>query len=535
MHAASVWFAALMSQRTFRTRATRWIRGSIVLASVLSSACSPLLAVPGQPTATTPTQSNQTQSNIRIGKAMRGDLNGVANFTAPIQAKGQVAIVPRVNSTLLKLDVDVGSKVRVGDTIAELDHTDLDEQVLAAQAAQSSAEAKLDELKAGPKPEVVAAAQANSNAAAARVKSLQSARDNADAAALDQHVKDAQAALDTAQAAMQPDQQAIATADTAVQTAQSKLNDIQSDPNKSKDQNMVNAARSDLQKAQDAATKARTPTGSQAAVSQAQNQLMAAQQAQLLARLSTTAFDLDQAKALQDVADAQLKLAQAPASDQEQQAAQAAVEEAFAQAELARAKVKDATITAPINGVVTDISAAIGSSVGPGKTIMTLIPPDMQVVINVDSSQLAQIQVGQGANLTVDSFPRDAFSGTVKSIAPVLDPRTHTAAVQVDIPDPQGKLKPGMFTQLAIQLGQHQATLMVPKEAVLTMGSVDPTAPPQQVVFSVADGRVHKQVVSTGITDGKSTEILQGGIQEGMDVVLNPRPDFLDGQLIATI
>jgi RND family efflux transporter MFP subunit len=472
---------------------------------------------------------------VRIGKAVRGDLAGVAMFTAPIQAKGQVAIVPRVQATLLKLDVDVGSKVRAGDTLAELDHSDLDEQVLAAQAAQSTAEAKLAELKAGPKPEVVAAAQANVNAAAARVKSLQSARDNASSATLDQHVKDAQAALDTAQAAMQPDQQAVATADTAVQTAQSKLNDIMADPNKSKDQNMVNAARSDLQKAQDAAAKARIPAGTQAAVTQAQNQLMAAQQAQLLARLSATAFDLDQAKALQDVADAQLKLAQAPATDEEQQAAQSAATEAFAQAELARAKVKDATITAPINGLVTEIKTAVGSSVGPSASIMTLIPPDMQVVVNVDASQLPQIQVGQSANLSVESFPRDAFSGTVKSIAPVLDPRTRTAAVQVDIPDPQGKLKPGMFTQLAIQLGQHQAALMVPREAVLTMGSVDPTARPQQVVYTVADGRVHKQVVSIGVSDGKSTELLQGGIQEGMDVVLNPRPDFLDGQLIATI
>jgi Cu(I)/Ag(I) efflux system membrane fusion protein len=159
----------------------------------------------------------------------------------------------------------------------------------------------------------------------------------------------------------------------------------------------------------------------------------------------------------------------------------------------------------------------------------------MQVVVNVDASQLPQIQVGQSANLSVESFPRDAFSGTVKSIAPVLDPRTRTAAVQVDIPDPQGKLKPGMFTQLAIHLGQHQAALMVPKEAILMMGSIDPTAPPQQVVYTVADGRVHKQVVSTGVSDGKSTELLQGGVQEGMDVVLGPRPDFLDGQLITTI
>jgi hypothetical protein len=55
------------------------------------------------------------------------------------------------------------------------------------------------------------------------------------------------------------------------------------------------------------------------------------------------------------------------------------------------------------------------------------------------------------------------------------------------------------------------------------------------VVFTVADGRVHKQVVSIGLSDGKSTEILQGGVQEGMDVVLNPRPDFLDGELISAM
>src|SRR5262249_23268373 len=183
--------------------------------------------------------------------------------------------------------------------------------------------------------------------------------------------------------------------------------------------------------AQDAAAKARTPTGTQAAVSEAQNDLLAAQQQQLLARLSTTAFDLDQAKALLDVADAQLKLANAPASPEELQAAQTQVEEAFSQAELARARVRNATVVAPIAGVVTDIKATVGSSVGPSASIMTLIPPDMQVIVNVDQSQLPQLQVGQSANLSVESYPRDAFSGTVKAIAPVLDPRKGTAAVAV--------------------------------------------------------------------------------------------------------
>ena len=114
----------------------------------------------------------------------------------------------------------------------------------------------------------------------------------------------------------------------------------------------------------------------------------------------------------------------------------------------------------------------------------------------------------------------------------MLDPRTRTVAVQIDVPDPQGKLKPGMFAQLAIQIGLRSATLLLPKEAVLRVGSVDPTAPAQNVVYSVTESRVHKQTVSLGATDGKNVEIVQG-LQEGVDVVLNPRPDFLEGELIS--
>ena len=287
-----------------------------------------------------------------------------------------------------------------------------------------------------------------------------------------------------------------------------------------------------MQKADAALVAARTVHGTQAAADRARLDLQDAQQAQLLARLSTTAFDLDQARALLDVADAQVKLANAPASPEELKAAQTTVEEAFAQAELSRSRLKDATITAPINGIVAEIKSGVGSTVGPSASMLTLIPPDMQVVVRADESQLSQVQVGQSVSLSVESFPKEAFTGTVKGIAPVLDPRTRSVAVQIDVPDPQGKLKPGMFAQLAIQIGQRSAALIVPKEAILRVGSVDPTAPVQNVVYSVTESRVHKQTVSLGATDGKNVEIVQG-LQEGVDVVLNPRPDFLEGELIS--
>jgi RND family efflux transporter MFP subunit len=511
----------------------RFLAATALVAALVSSGCLPAFPATGQPAASANAQPVRTGTNtIRIGKAVRGDLSGVLLFTAPVQAKGEVAIVPRVIARVDRLTVDVGSRVRAGDILVELDHSQLDQQVLAAQAAQASAEAKLAALKAGPKPEILAQAQANLRAAQARVNALESARANADAATLDQRVKDARAALDQAQSALEPDAQAVAAAEASANAARAKLAQLRADPTKANDKPALDAAQADVTRAETALTAAKIPRGTQSAFDAARRDLQDAQQAQLLVRLSMTAFDLDQARALLEVANAQVNLANAPASPEEIKAAETLVEEAFSQAELARSRLRDASIAAPISGIVTDIRARPGTTVGPSAPVVTLIPPDMQVIVQVDETQLSQLQVGQGANLSVEGYPKEAFTGTVKGIAPVLDPRSRSVAVQVDVGDPQGKLKPGMFAQLAIQVGQRAGTLMVPREAVLRVPSVDPSAPVQSVIYTVTESRVHKQVVSLGASDGKNIEIVQG-LQEGIDLVLNPRPDFLEGELIS--
>jgi hypothetical protein len=277
------------------TAAVALLGGSACLPSLPGSAPSSGSSSPPVADATSTASSGSTTNGpIRIGKAVRGDLNGVLSFTAPIQAKGEVAVIPRVTAQLNQLNVEVGSRVRAGDTLAELDHGQLEQEVLAAQAAQASAEAKLAELKAGPKAEVLAQAQANQKAAQARVNALESARSNAaDTATLDKRVQDARAALDQAQAALQPDPDKVAQADAVAQAAHTKLNQLQGDPTKANDKAALDAARTDAQRADQAAQAARQPTGTQAAVDTARRDLQDAQQAQLMARLSTTAFDLD--------------------------------------------------------------------------------------------------------------------------------------------------------------------------------------------------------------------------------------------------
>jgi RND family efflux transporter MFP subunit len=456
----------------------------------------------------------------------------VLTFTAQLRAKGEIAIVPRVTARVDRLMVDLGSRVRTGDTLAELDRTELEQQVLQTQAIQAAAEAKLAELRSGPKAEVLAQAQANQKAAQLRVQVLESARSAGDPSAADKRVQDARAALDLAQTALQPDAQAVAQADAAVTAARTKLTQLQGDASRANDRAALDAARNEVTRAETAATAARTPRGTQSAVDEARRELQDAEQARLMVRLSTTAFDLDQARALLDVANAQLKLAGAAASPEEIRAAETNVEQAFAQAELSRARLRDATLTAPIAGIVTEIKTSVGTTVSPNTSILTLITPEMQVVVQADENLLPQLQVGQSANVSVESYPKDAFAGTVKGIAPVLDPRTRSVAVAIEVSDPQGKLRPGMFAQLGVQTGQRQAALIVPRDAVLKVGAIDPNAPPQSVVYTVAESRVHRQVVNLGASDGKNVEIVQG-LSEGVDLVLNPRTDFLEGELIS--
>jgi HlyD family secretion protein len=501
-------------------------------AGLVTSGCLPSLPNGNTPSAAAAVAPSRSANTIRIGKAVRSDLSGVLTFAAPVQSKGEVALIPRVTAPLATLKVDVGSRVRAGDVLAELDHTDLDQQVLAAQAVQASAEAKLAALKAGPKQEELAQAQANLKAAQARVNALESARANSDVATIDQRVKDARAALDAAQAALEPDPDKLSAANAAADAARAKLAQLRADPTKANDKAALDAAQADVNKAEAAVTAAKAPRGTQAAVDTARQNLLDAQQAQLMAHLSTTAFDLDQARALLEVAQAQVNLANAPASPEQIKAAETSVEEAYAQAELARSRQRDTTITAPINGIVTDIKARPGTAVSPAAAIIALIPPEMQVIVQADESQLSQLQTGQAVSLSIESYPKDAFSGTVKAIAPVLDPRTRSVAVQIEVSDPQGKLRPGMFAQLGIQVGQRPSALVIPREAVLQVPPVVPTAPMQSVVYTVTDSRVHKQVVSIGVSDGKNVEVLQG-LQEGIDLVLNPRADFIEGELIS--
>ena len=112
----------------------------------------------------------------------------------------------------------------------------------------------------------------------------------------------------------------------------------------------------------------------------------------------------------------------------------------------------------------------------------------------------------------VDAFPGETFVGRIARVAPVLDPATRTASIEIEIPNPGFRLKPGMYARVTVTTDERKDALVVPANAVIDLGG-------RRGVFLAAENdTVSFRPVSVGIDQDTQVEILQG-LAEGDRVV----------------
>jgi len=148
----------------------------------------------------------------------------------------------------------------------------------------------------------------------------------------------------------------------------------------------------------------------------------------------------------------------------------------------------------------------------------------VRLVVNVIEKDLKQISAGDAARVEVDAFPGEDFPGRIARVAPVLDPATRTASVEIEIQNPQYRLKPGMYARVGIVTDSHSNALVVPTNALVDLNGT-------RGVYVAANNLAAFHPVKTGIEGPTRTEILDG-IADGDRVVTTGAAGLRNGDPI---
>ncbi|PYL76210.1 MAG: efflux RND transporter periplasmic adaptor subunit [Verrucomicrobia bacterium] len=170
------------------------------------------------------------------------------------------------------------------------------------------------------------------------------------------------------------------------------------------------------------------------------------------------------------------------------------------------------TLLSPFRGVVQSVPAEQGKSVKVGDMLVEVA--DLSVVwvwAEFYENELPMLKVDQKIDSTAKSYPGEKFEGTISLINPFLEEAKRTAKVRIDIPNPDFKLRPGMYVnaELAMDMGEG---LTIPVSAVMPTGT-------RNVVFvNKGEGKLEPRIVQLGSKYGDSYEV-QSGLHEGEQVV----------------
>ncbi|MFW7525804.1 efflux RND transporter periplasmic adaptor subunit [Vibrio ostreicida] len=162
-------------------------------------------------------------------------------------------------------------------------------------------------------------------------------------------------------------------------------------------------------------------------------------------------------------------------------------------------------IKAPASGVIASLGIREGGYLSPAQTAISAGPLDhVWVDAEVFERQSQWIQAGSNASMTLDSLPGEQWQGTVDYIYPILDPNTRTLRVRLKFPNPDGKLKPNMFANIALEPVSQDSVLTIPRSAVIRSGGMT------RVVLSKGQGKYRSARIETGREAADKIEVLQG-------------------------
>jgi HlyD family secretion protein len=511
-------------------------------------------------------EKSSVNESVRQARVERGEMVVSVSATGSIVPKAEAKLTFDLPGKVERVWVEVGDFVRMGDQLAQLNDANLQFSLQQAEAALAAAQAQLNQLESPPRSEEVAISEANLAAsqaaldgAQANLQELQSGPDENQVAAAEANLRAVQANLQLA--ALQRDQVVdgasvaeIAAAEAQVASAlvQQKVARDTHDqaikcttvklPNGEKQEicpglgtfeeqarfnlfatdEALEAAQAQLDQLLADPTQEQVETGDvNVAAAAAQRDAAQAQLDQLRAGASAEQLLAAQANiaastAQRDAVQAQLDLLLAGNSVHQIGAAQASVDQAQVTLAMAQAELEKVRLLAPLDGLVTTLNVheqELAPVSLPAATLADV--SELQIVVDVDEIDVAQIAEGQDVTIRVDALPFEVISGHVKRIAPAASQVGGVVVYQVIIVLDQADLplQVGMSATAAITVQQLDDVLLVPNWAIRIDRETGNT-----FVNLLGAATIEETEVEIGVRGEDASQVLSG-LQEG-DIVV---------------
>jgi membrane fusion protein (multidrug efflux system) len=206
--------------------------------------------------------------------------------------------------------------------------------------------------------------------------------------------------------------------------------------------------------------------------------------------------------------------------------AQAQLQAAESRLDELKINLSNTLITSPVNGFVAARTLDPGAWVTPNSAFLSLVDiSTVRLIANVVERDLSRISVGLPASVEVDAYPGEKFNGRVSHMAPILDPATRTAQIEIAIANQNFRLKPGMYAKVTFMVDRRENTLVVPANAVVDIGG-------RRGVFLPNQGETAKfQPIEPGVTTAELVEVV-AGLSEGDRIITTGAGALREGDKI---
>jgi RND family efflux transporter MFP subunit len=218
------------------------------------------------------------------------------------------------------------------------------------------------------------------------------------------------------------------------------------------------------------------------------------------------------------------------------QDAQVGVAQANFSAQQAQLKVlqqqKDyQSVVAPFDGVITqrniDVGTLVQADTTSGTFMFTVMQTDIiRVQVYVPQDQAFGVAPGVEAVVRVPEIPDRGFRGKVTRIADALEPTTRTLLTEIDVPNPDGALSPGIYCSVELHIPRKTPSLVVPADAIVFDAE-------GLHVAVVKDGVLHMENITIARDFGTEVEVVDG-LNAGDQVILNPSTNLVEGSKVQT-